>query len=110
MGDSISEGTVQEFVKNVGDFVEADEIVAIVETDKVSVDIRSPKAGVIKSWFAEEEDTIEVGAKFFEIDTDASGPSGGSAPEPTPASNQPEPQQKAEPVKAAPSTPQPTPA
>lgn len=98
MGDSISEGTVQEFVKNTGDFVEADEIVAIVETDKVSVDIRSPKAGVIKQWFAEEEDTVEVGAKFFEIDTDGKAPEGGSAASPasTPAE---------EPAKAAEPTP-----
>lgn len=48
MGDSISEGVIEEFVKNVGEFVEADEIVARIETDKVTVDILSTHSGVIK--------------------------------------------------------------
>lgn len=39
MGDSISEGAVQEYTKKIGEFVNADEIVAVVETDKVMVDI-----------------------------------------------------------------------
>ena len=94
MGDSISEGVVEEFVKGTlfhlffssfvflfstgpGEFVEADEIVARIETDKVTVDITSPEAGVIKAYLAAEGDTIEVGADFFELDTDATG---GSAP------------------------------
>lgn len=60
-----------------GEFVEADEIVAVIETDKVNVDIKSTNAGVIKKYLAAEGDTVEVGADFFEIDTD--GKSGGSA-------------------------------
>jgi predicted deacylase len=51
MGDSISEGVIEEFVKNVGEFVEADEIVARIETDKVTVDILSTHSGVIKKYF-----------------------------------------------------------
>lgn len=41
MGDSISEGVVETYVKSVGDYVEADEVVARIETDKVTVDILS---------------------------------------------------------------------
>jgi len=41
MGDSISEGVVETFTKSVGDYVEADEVVARIETDKVTVDILS---------------------------------------------------------------------
>lgn len=41
MGDSISEGMVETFTKSVGDYVEADEVVARIETDKVTVDILS---------------------------------------------------------------------
>lgn len=78
MGDSISEGVVEEFVKGPGDFVEADEIVARIETDKVTVDITSPVAGVITQYLAAEGDTVEVGADFFELDTDAKG--GSAAP------------------------------
>jgi 2-oxoglutarate dehydrogenase E2 component (dihydrolipoamide succinyltransferase) len=54
----------------VGDFVEADEIVAVVETDKVNVDIRSSHAGVITKLCAEEGDNVAVGGEFFEVDTE----------------------------------------
>lgn len=73
MGDSISEGTVQSYVKQVGEYVEADEVVAVIETDKVNVDIRSPHSGVITKYYANEGDTVEVDAEFLEIDTDAKG-------------------------------------
>lgn len=114
MGDSISEGTVQEFVKNVGDYVELDEVIVVVETDKVTLDIRSPHSGVITEWKAGEGDTVEVGSDFLTIDTEASAPAGSAAPpkeekaaEPTPeapkAESTPEPEKKAEaPKKAAP--------
>lgn len=62
-----------------GDFVEADEIIARIETDKVTVDITSPESGVIKSYFAAEGDTVEVGADFYELDTDAKA--GSAAPQ-----------------------------
>lgn len=70
------------FSTAAGEFVEADEIVARIETDKVTVDITAPVAGVIKSYFAAEGDTVEVGADFYELDTDATG---GSAAPATPA-------------------------
>jgi len=68
------------FSTGAGEFVEADEIVARIETDKVTVDITSPVAGVIKSYFAAEGDTVEVGADFYELDTDATGGSAPAAP------------------------------
>ena len=52
-------------------------MVAVIETDKVNVDIRSPHGGVIKQYYASEGDTVAVDANFFEIDTDAKG---GAAP------------------------------
>lgn len=89
MGDSISEGVVEEFVKGPGEFVEADEIIARIETDKVTVDITSPDAGVIKGYFAAEGDTVAVGADFFELDTDAkagaAAPAAPAAPKAAPA-------------------------
>lgn len=78
MGDSISEGTIEEFVKQPGEFVNADEIIARIETDKVTVDIKAPVAGVIKEYMAGEGDTVEVGADFYLLDTDAT--SGSAAP------------------------------
>ena len=52
MGDSISEGTIESLVKQVGEYVEADDVVAVIETDKVNVDIRTTHAGVITKFFA----------------------------------------------------------
>jgi pyruvate/2-oxoglutarate dehydrogenase complex dihydrolipoamide acyltransferase (E2) component len=78
MGDSISEGVVEEFVKGPGEYAEADEVIARIETDKVTVDITTPIAGVIKQYYAAEGDTVAVGADFFELDTDAK--SGSAAP------------------------------
>ncbi len=46
---------------------------AVIETDKVNVDIRSTHSGVIKKFFAHEGDTVQVDANFFELDTDAKG-------------------------------------
>lgn len=46
---------------------------AVIETDKVNVDIRSTHSGVIKQYYANEGDTVQVDANFFEIDTAAKG-------------------------------------
>jgi 2-oxoglutarate dehydrogenase E2 component (dihydrolipoamide succinyltransferase) len=64
-------------VIEAGDFVQADEVVAVIETDKVNVDIRSTHSGVIKKYYANEGDTVQVDANFFEIDTEGKG---GAAP------------------------------
>jgi pyruvate/2-oxoglutarate dehydrogenase complex dihydrolipoamide acyltransferase (E2) component len=63
-----------------GDFVNADEVLARIETDKVTVDIQAPVAGVIQEYFAAEGDTVEVGADFYKIDPDATGSSTPAAP------------------------------
>ncbi|CDW91453.1 UNKNOWN [Stylonychia lemnae] len=84
MGDSISEGTIQTFVKKPGEYVEADEIVAVIETDKVNVDIRSPQSGLIKQYFASEGDTVAVDANFFEIDPEAKASAKQEAPQAAP--------------------------
>lgn len=75
MGDSITEGTVQTHSIKAGNFVKRDDVVAVVETDKVMVDIRAPEDGIIKQYFANEGQTILVGADFFEIETGVSGES-----------------------------------
>jgi len=80
MGDSITEGTVLEIKKNVGESVALDEVVAILETDKVQVEVRAPEAGVITNFYGKLEDTLNVGQNFFEIDTAASPSGGASAP------------------------------
>ena len=100
MGDSISEGVIEEFVVQPGEYVEADGIVARIETDKVTVDIPAPKAGVIKEFFAAEGDTVDVGADFYTIDTDAKAPEGGAPAAKAAEAPKAEPAAPAEPAKA----------
>lgn len=77
MGDSITEGTIVDLPVAPGDFVEADDVVVVLETDKVSVDVRAPEAGVIVEILGEIDDVVEVGSGLFRIDTDAAKPEGG---------------------------------
>ena len=87
MGDSITEGTVASVEKAVGDAVAVDEIVAVIDTDKVSVDVRADTAGVVQSLSVAVDDEVQVGAEMMTLDTDgaaapASAPAPAAAPEP----------------------------
>jgi len=107
MGDSITEGTIKSWEKKVGDAVAVDEVVVVIETDKVSVDIRAKDAGVLVEQFAAVDDNVEVGAKLLKIDTAASA-SASSPPAAKTASPPPPPPPP--PAAAAPAAPAPTPA
>lgn len=74
MGDSISEGTLGTWEKNKGDYVNADDLVCIIETDKVANDLFAPEAGVIEDVMAAEGDTVHVGQALYKIDTSAEAP------------------------------------
>ena len=62
LGESITEATVGQWLKNVGDAVAADEPIASLETDKVSVEVNAPQAGTLTEQLFKEGDTVEVGA------------------------------------------------
>ena len=68
MAESISEGTLKQFSKKVGDYVEQDEEIATIETDKIDVAVNSPAAGTIKELLAQEEDTVTVGQEIAKIE------------------------------------------
>ncbi|KAG6034683.1 hypothetical protein E4U41_006458 [Claviceps citrina] len=68
MAESISEGTLKQFSKSVGDFVEQDEEIATIETDKIDVAVNAPEAGTIKEFLASEEDTVIVGQDLVRIE------------------------------------------
>mmetsp|Transcript_1877 Transcript_1877/g.3295 ORF Transcript_1877/g.3295 Transcript_1877/m.3295 type:complete len:233 (-) Transcript_1877:49-747(-) len=70
MGDSITEGTIVEWTAAVGQAVKTDDVVALLETDKVTVDIKAEVDGVIVQHFGAVDDTVEVGANLYEIDTE----------------------------------------
>ena len=115
MGDSISEGTIVDLPVAPGDYVETDDVVVVLETDKVSVDVRAPDSGAIVEILGEVDDVVEVGSGLFRIDTDAAKPEGSGADEaagaPEPAAEEPAAPAAPEPVAAAaPPTPPPAPA
>src|ERR1044072_9221719 len=77
LGESVTEGTVTRWLKQVGDTVEVDEPLLEVSTDKVDTEIPSPAAGVLQKIVAQEDETIEVGGELAVIGD--GGESGGSA-------------------------------
>ena len=62
LGESVTEGTITRWLKNVGDTVAVDEPLVEVSTDKVDTEIPSPVAGVLQEIKAQEDETVEVGA------------------------------------------------
>ncbi|KAG5982659.1 hypothetical protein E4U55_001569 [Claviceps digitariae] len=68
MAESISEGTLKQFSKSVGDFVEQDEEIATIETDKIDVAVNAPEPGFIKEFLVNEEDTVTVGQDLVRIE------------------------------------------
>ncbi|CAL5058050.1 unnamed protein product [Urochloa decumbens] len=71
MGESVTDGTIANFLKKPGDRVEADEPIAQIETDKVTIDVASPEAGVIEKFIASEGDTVTPGTKVAVISKSA---------------------------------------
>lgn len=68
MAESISEGTLTSFDKEIGDFVEADEEIATIETDKIDVAVNAPFAGTITEFLVKPEDTVTVGQPLLKIE------------------------------------------
>jgi len=83
LGESITEGTLAQWLKKAGEAVAADEPIASLETDKVTVEVPSPSAGVLSETLVGEGETVEVGAIIARIDESgtaaAPAPSGKSA-------------------------------
>jgi pyruvate/2-oxoglutarate dehydrogenase complex dihydrolipoamide acyltransferase (E2) component len=67
LGESITEGTISKWMKNVHDSIRSGDVVAIIETDKVTVDIKSTVSGVMIEQMA--KDNVAVGQPLFKIDT-----------------------------------------
>src|SRR3954454_3763884 len=80
LGESITEGTLAQWLKKPGEGVKADEPIASLETDKVSVDVPSPIAGVLTAQLVQEGDNVAVGAVIARIDEKATA--GAAAPAP----------------------------
>lgn len=81
LGESITEATLGEWLKQPGDAVAADEPIASLETDKVAVEVPAPVAGVMGAHAVQPGDTVSVGAMIATIEEGG----GASAPAPAPA-------------------------
>ena len=99
LGESVTEATIGEWLKQPGEAVALDEPIASLETDKVAVEVPSPVAGVMGQQVAAVGDTVNVGATIATIEA------GGAATAPAPAASPtPAPAAKAEAVAPAPAT------
>ncbi len=90
LGESVTEGTIGEWLKQPGDRVEVDEPIASLETDKVAIEVPSPVAGIIGELRAAVGDTVEVGAVIATVEEGgaAASPAPAAAPAPSPATGE----------------------
>ena len=107
LGESVTEGTITRWLKNVGDTVVADEPLLEISTDKVDTEIPAPASGVLLSISAQEDDTVLVGAELAVIGAAGDAPAAAPAPAaPAPAPAAPVVEAPAPaPVAAAPAAP-----
>ena len=82
LGESITEATLGQWLKQPGDAVNADEPIASLETDKVAVEVPSPVAGTMAEHVVGEGDTVAVGALIARIEAGAGAPASAEAPQP----------------------------
>jgi pyruvate dehydrogenase E2 component (dihydrolipoamide acetyltransferase) len=94
LGESVTEGTVTQWLKSVGDSVAVDEALLEVSTDKVDTEVPSPVAGTLLEIKVDEDETVEVGAVLAVIGSPgsqtSSGDSGGDEPAQTAQTAEPE--------------------
>ena len=106
LGESVTEATIGQWFKKVGDTVAADEPVVELETDKVTIEVPAPQAGVLQAISANPGDTVNVGALIGAIGEGASAPAAAPAPRvaepPKAAAAAPSPAFKPEPAPPAP--------
>ena len=106
VGESISEVTLVKWLKQDGAYVERDEVLAELESEKATFEVNAEKAGVLKT-VGKEGDTLKIGDVVAQIDETAQKPAA-AAPQPVAEPKKEEP--KAEPPKPAVQAPQPAPA
>lgn len=107
MGESIAEGTVSKWLKQVGDTVERDEPILEISTDKVDAEIPSPAEGTLVEIAVQEGETVEVGTIVAFIDPEGGAPSAGATQDAEPMAEAPAAEAPAEPTPPAPATPAP---
>ena len=106
LGEGVTEGELVKWLVKPGDKIEADQAVAEMMTDKATVEVPSPSAGVVKELKAKEGEVVEVGNVMLIIDTEGAGAQA-AAPAPAPAKAAPAPAPAPAAAKPAASAPAP---
>jgi pyruvate dehydrogenase E2 component (dihydrolipoamide acetyltransferase) len=106
LGESVTEGTVTRWLKQVGDTVEVDEPLLEVSTDKVDTEIPSPVAGTLLEIKVPEDETADVGADLAVVGAPGGAPAAPAPAEPAPAPAQSQPAQS-QPAQSQPAQSQP---
>lgn len=101
IGESISEVTLLKWTKKEGEWVERDEVIAELESEKATFEVNAEKAGILKP-LAKEGDTLTIGDVLAQIDETAAQPEGAPAKEAAPVINTPKPVINEAPVTAVP--------
>ncbi|MCV7104486.1 2-oxo acid dehydrogenase subunit E2 [Mycolicibacterium chitae] len=102
LGEGVEQATVTRWLKSVGDYVEVDEPLLEVATDKVDTEVASPHSGTITEILAEEDDVVPVGGGLATVSgSDDAGTAPAAAPEPVPTP-EPEPEPAPTPVATTP--------
>jgi len=78
VGESINEVTLSKWIKKDGDYVQRDEVICELESDKATFELNAEQAGVLKT-NAKEGDTLKIGDTVATIDTNAQAPAGGTS-------------------------------
>lgn len=124
MAESLTEGTLSEFTKKVGEYIHEDELFATIETDKIDIEVNAPVSGKVVKLNFKPEDTVTVGQELAQIEPCEVPEGGASKEEPkkeepkkeeepaaaaAPAKEAPKPEPKKEESKPAPKKEQPKP-
>src|SRR5882762_6619535 len=80
MGESVAEATIIKWNKNPGDFIEADEAVMEIATDKVDSEVPSPVSGKLVQQLCNENDVVQVGSVTAVIETEEADENLGESP------------------------------
>ncbi|MHA4813346.1 2-oxoglutarate dehydrogenase, E2 component, dihydrolipoamide succinyltransferase [Streptomyces aculeolatus] len=110
LGESVTEGTVTRWLKQVGEQVEADEPLLEISTDKVDTEIPSPAAGTLLEILVQEDETAEIGARLAVIGSGAAAPAPAAAPAAPQDAAPAAPAEQAAPAPAPAAAPAPAPA
>lgn len=102
LGESITEGTVTRWLKQVGESVEVDEPLLEVSTDKVDTEVPSPVAGVLQELVVAEDETVEVGGVLARIGSGAAAPAAPATDAPAEAAEAPSAPAESAPAESAP--------